>query len=476
VEVALHGVAHGGEAVGRLEGEAAFAAYGLPGERVLLEVVERKPRYLRGAVREVLEAASERVTAPCPIFGRCGGCHWQHASYEAQLEYKTAILRDQLQRIGRFADPPVEAPIGSPLKWHYRNTVQFVPGVAGPNGRPSPPLRPEVRRARADAGEMTPPGIGPRGVDRRDEVGAGRSAGREPPSERLLCFQRARSHLPVAVEHCYIADELVDRALHDVPWHMLDAALWALLDGIVVRVVPGQAIQITLVAQARLPGAPLRHFAAAARQRVPALRGVLVASSRSGQTWPIWGDDSLAYEVGGYRLDVPAGAFVQVNLGAAELALDRVVEWLGPEPGDSVVDAYAGVGTFALGLGRRAGSVVAIDSHPAAVEAGSRNAAANGLLNVLYERTSVERGLAKLRGGVDLMVLDPPRRGCAPPVLAEIARLRPRRIAYVSCEPSTLARDLQTLAGHGYQLVHTGVVDLFPQTYHLESVSLLERG
>src|ERR671923_57683 len=167
--ITLTGVAHGGEAVGRVGDLVAFVSLGLPGERVAFEVLERRPRYVRGRTVEVLEAAPARVTPPCPIFGTCGGCHWQHASYQAQLELKTAVLREQLARVARIAEPPVEPAVPSPLEWHYRNTVQLVPD-------------------------------------------------REHAEQRLLCFQRSRSHDLVPVEHCYIADQLINRAIADAPW------------------------------------------------------------------------------------------------------------------------------------------------------------------------------------------------------------------------------------------------------------------
>jgi 23S rRNA (uracil1939-C5)-methyltransferase len=427
MELTLTGVAHGGEAVGRAGDLVTFAAYGLPGERVEVEILEQKPRFSRGRVVEVLEPAPERVTAPCPIFGTCGGCHWQHASYAAQLAFKTAVLRDQLVRLGKFPEPPVEAAVPSPHEWHYRNTVQFVPAVA------------------------------PDGVT------------------RVLCFQRRYSHEPVPVEHCYIADPLIDRALHEVPWDTLSDSTWGNLDAIVVRVVPEQAVQITLVARAPLSARDLKRFGRVVTEQLPVVSGVLAAGERAGEPRLLAGDPALVYEFAGNRLEVPAGAFVQVNLGAAEVVLRQVEEWLAPSGDDVLLDAYAGTGAFALALAGRVAAVTAIESHRAAAEAGVRNAGANRRINVAFQAQSVERTLLRAGNRADLVVLDPPRRGCAPEVVDGIAALGPRRIAYVSCEPSTLARDLRRFCDQGYDLARTRVVDMFPQTFHLESVSLLEQ-
>jgi 23S rRNA (uracil1939-C5)-methyltransferase len=388
LHITLDGVAHGGEAVGRAGDLVTFVSLGLPGECVAAEVVERKPRFLRARTIEVVTPSPERVTPPCPVFGTCGGCHWQHASYEAQLRFKSDVLRDQLRRVGRFEDPPVGAPLPSPLQWHYRNRVQLVP----------------------------------------------------VPGTRLVGFRKAHSHEPIPVEHCYISDQRINEVIAAAPWSDLSDRDWSRLEEIDVRVAPGQEPLVTLIGHGRsLPARTLR------------------------------------YDLAGCVFDVPAGAFFQVNLGAAERLVETALEWLAPSPDDHVVDAYGGAGTFAVPLAKRARRVTLIEAEGAAVQAAPRNAAANGVANVKAIASTVERGLATLRTGVDLLLLDPPRRGCGPNVAREIVRLRPERIVYVSCEPSTLARDLRVLCDGGYTLARTRMVDMFPQTYHLEAISLLLR-
>ncbi|MBI3970318.1 MAG: 23S rRNA (uracil(1939)-C(5))-methyltransferase RlmD [Chloroflexi bacterium] len=447
-ETSLERVAHGGECVGRAGDLVAFVAYGLPGERVAFDVTERKARFVRGRVAEVLDAAPERVTAPCPIFGTCGGCHWQHATYEAQLQFKTGVLREQLERGGKFAEPPIEDAVPSPLVWHYRNTVQFVPGEIGPDGEP-------VAASRHEAASTS-------------------SAARREGS-RLLCFQRAHSHAVVPVEHCYISDELINRTIHATPWHVIDDATWRALENIVVRVVPGEAVQITFVATSSIQRSAIRRFVDGAPKALPELRGILMARARGGRTYVRWGEESLEYTIAGCRLSVPAGAFVQVNLGATERLIELLLQWLDLGQDDVVLDAYAGAGTLALALARKVHSVIAVESQPAAAAAAAQNAAANGLMNVLAREASLEAALPRLGSKFDVAVLDPPRRGCSPEALAGLIRLSPRQIAYISCEPSTLARDLRVLTDAGYSLRRTRVVDFFPQTYHLESVSQLVR-
>jgi 23S rRNA (uracil1939-C5)-methyltransferase len=430
LDLTLTSVAHGGEAIGRAGDLVTFAAYGLPGERVEVELLERKPRFQRGRVTEVLEPAPERATPPCPVFGTCGGCHWQHATYDAQLRFKTDVLTDQLRRTGKLESPPVEPAIPSPLEWHYRNRVQFV--RAGPG--------------------------------------------------RLLGFRRRFSHDPIPVEHCYISDPLINRVLTEAPWNALSDRAWSFIEEIDVRVVPNGSALVTLAASRPLPGAEVGRFWSEARAALPEVVGVHggvlgeagpdVVTLTQGQSH---GDASLEYTLADNRFTIPALSFFQVNLGAAEHLVKTAVEWLAPSQKDQVVDAYGGAGTFSMALAPLAGRVTLIEVEGASVDAAPRNAALNGVGNLAVMRATVERGLSRMRERVDLLLLDPPRRGCGPDVVREILRLSPRRIAYVSCEPSTLARDLRQLTEGGYRLVKSRVVDMFPQTYHLESVSLLEK-
>lgn len=426
-DLTLTGVAHGGETVARDGDLVTFVSLGLPGERVLAEIVDRKQRFQRGRVTQVLQPAPERVIPPCDVFGTCGGCHWQHAAYASQLEYKTSVLRDQLERTGRFESPPIEAAIASPLEWHYRNRVQLVP-IAG---------------------------------------------------SRLVGFRRAHSHFPVPVEHCYISDERINRLIVDAPWAAMRDQRWSEIAEIDVRVAPGQEPVVRYIEHGSTAGgadddgssqAPRSRSGNAARGS----RGVARVTGAKSRTSRVSPDARpLMYQLHGFEFEVPPDAFFQVNLAVAELLIDQVLEWLAPKPGDLVVDGYAGVGTFSLPIAATGAAVVAIESHRPAADANGANAGAAGLVNVGAQADAVEKSLAKLERA-DLILVDPPRRGCGPEVMREIARLAPKRVVYVSCEPSTLARDLRQLADSGYRLARTRVADMFPQTYHLESISLLE--
>lgn len=378
--------------MGRVGDLVTFVSLGLADEEVRIEVIERKARFQRGRVREVVRESPERVTAPCPLFGTCGGCHWQHASYAEQLRIKTSVLREQLERLARVGQPKVLEAIASPLEWQYRNRVQVVP-VAG---------------------------------------------------TRLVGFRRGQSHEVVPVERCYISDERINEIIARAPWSGMDEREWRGVEEIDIRVAPEQEPLVNVIGTGRSSGAAQ-------------------------------GGRELRYQLGGYTFRVPGNAFFQVNVGAAERLVEEAMAWLAPEKGDHVVDAYGGVGTFAIAAATGAERVTVMELPGSAVDAVAGNAAANGVENVRSIDAPVERALRTLRERVDLLVLDPPRRGCGPEVVREIVRLSPRRVVYVSCDPGTLARDVKALAEGGYGLIKTRVVDMFPQTYHLESISLLER-
>ncbi|NBT17242.1 MAG: class I SAM-dependent RNA methyltransferase [Proteobacteria bacterium] len=466
VDLALHGVSHGGEAVGRVDGQIAFISGALPEEKVHALITERKPAYLRGLTLSVTAASPDRTEPPCPHFGLCGGCHWQHADYEAQLRYKTQVLRDQLRRLAGIDDPPMVPAVGSPNPWNYRNSVQLVPG------------------------------FGPKG-------------------ERSLNYQVAHAQGMVPIDVCAIASKDINRAIEIMPWALIPEETWERLDAIILRHAPpipgmpmvatrlremapkpiqgrtmppgpvrdeqgiGYGIQVTVVCRSPVSKRDMRAFVDATVKSVPDLAAIMVARGRHDRGTLLWGFPTLAYEMGGQILAVPPGAFFQVNLGAADRLVARVREWLAPTKTSQIIDAYSGVGVFALNLAPFAGAVVAIESDESAVAGAYDNVAALGHTNVAIHHEPVEAALPRLAKGSSVpdrsVILDPPRRGVEPAVLDALATLAPDRIVYVSCEPSTLSRDLKRLIASGYRLTRTGVIDIFPQTYHLESVSLLER-
>ncbi|MDI3317508.1 MAG: 23S rRNA (uracil(1939)-C(5))-methyltransferase RlmD [Bacillota bacterium] len=434
-------------------GLTLFIPYGAPGDRLRVGIEERHARWARARILEMADPSPQRVAPPCPVFGRCGGCTWQHVAYEAQLAAKRRLVRDALERIGHLGGVEVEATLPSPSPWRYRNKA------------------------------AVPLGRGPEG-----ELQAG--------------FYQRETHRIVPFVDCVAEHPLIDRVVAS----FLEVARERGLEGydersgrgllrhLVVRVAPraGRALAAVVVAAAAWPeGAAV---AGELMRRVPELEGV-VASAHPRPGNAVWGEREWTLagrpeleepmEVPGWgrlRFRVAARSFFQVNEAQAERLYALALDGAGLGPGDRVVDLYTGVGTLALFAALRARRVTGIEEVAAAVEDARQNAERNGLGHVRFLRGKAERLLPRLVAGgepVDVLLLDPPRKGAAPEVLAAIRRAAPRRVVYVSCNPATLARDLALLAGAGegasYRVERVAPVDLFPQTAHVEAVAWLAR-
>ncbi len=413
VELTLDNIAHGGEALGRHAGKVIFVPYAIPGERVRVELVEEKDRWARARLLEVLTPSPDRIQPPCPYFGpgKCGGCQWQHIRYERQANLKGEIVADQLRRLGHIAQPPVA------------DTIV----LADDEGLLDYGYRNHTRFAITEEGQ--------------------------------LAYRRALSRELIAVEHCLLLHERLDEL------HAALDVVWPALQGVGLRAGTNT-------------GDALVTFEAADEEE-PALEIDLAASVvllTPAGTRPLIGEPAISEEVAGRRYRVSAESFFQVNTTGAEVLVELVQQYVQPRPGDVLLDAYCGVGLFALSLVRAVEEVIGIEASPAACEDLAYNA--GEIENLTIHEGAVEEVLpALLAQGqrADVVVMDPPRAGAGPEVIKALAGLGPRRIVYVSCDPATLARDSLTLASVGYGLFEAQPVDMFPQTYHIETVAVWDR-
>jgi 23S rRNA (uracil1939-C5)-methyltransferase len=392
-EVTVEKLVYGGDGLGRLDGRAVLAPFVLPGERVRLEALAEKPGLLRAALLEVLAAAPERVTPPCPYFTRCGGCHYQHAPYALQLAVKRAILEDQLRRIGKI-DPPVEIGVVSGGPWGYRNRVQL--HIAG---------------------------------------GA-------------LGYRQAQSHKLCPIEQCPISSPAIGAAISTLRG-MLGDSRWPRFIRSVELFTNETEMQLNVLETDR-PVA--RRFFEWCAERIPGLVSGALDYAAAGCTWR-----------------VSYGSFFQVN----RFLIDKLVETaLEGAEGQSALDLYAGVGLFSLPLAQRFATVTAVESGARATGDLRFNSERAGL-DVRVEQANAEDWLEQLQSPPDFVLLDPPRAGIGKRMVERLAQLRPPHLAIVSCDPATLARDLAGLTHAGYRIERLTLVDLFPQTYHLETVAHL---
>jgi len=438
VSVRLDSLAIGGEAVGRHEGMAVFAMWGCPGDEAEVEITQVARRFARGVVREVVTPSADRVQPPCPHFGDCGGCQLQHISYPAQLRHKTAMVRDALARIGSLESVEVGDMLRASHPWRYRGRVDY--------------------RAQLDA-------------DGKVRLG----------------FLRHHSHDVVGLLECRIQHPLAERVRRAVERLLPRFAPGleerrALLNVEVLSSFAGPEGVATLVCLGRPPFVP--PLAEALAAEVDGLTGVCAAQRRGhgavhrSPAEVVVGSKHVEERLGAGSYRVSADSFFQTNPAQAAGVVELVREWAQADETQVVVDAYTGVGTFLLPLAEGASSAVGVEADNSALQDARSNALRWGLGNVTLQRGRVERALPRLAAKgwrPDVVVLDPPRRGCGPIVCAHVAKLTPRRIILVSCHPAMLGRDLKSLAELGYPVRRVQPVDMFPQTWHVEAVALCER-
>ena len=406
-EILLTAFTYGGDVMGRLEdGRAVFVPFGLPGERVRIRLTEEKRSFARGELVEILEVSPRRIVPRCKHFGVCGGCYYQNLPYEEQLKIKTEILRDQLTRIGRIENPPVQDMIASPNPWNYRNHVQFHLTKEGKLGY----------------------------------VGAGTSF--------------AKGIVPIT--ECYLP-EIAINAL----WPQLEFEPGTNIERVSLRA--GKENDLMLILESDSPESPELEIEA----------GISVAHLFDENTLVIAGNDYIVISVLGRDFRVSAGSFFQVNTAMAEKMVQHLLTSLPVSLSATLLDVYCGVGLFSAFLAPKCKKVIGVESSASACEDFAVNL--DEFDNVeLYEGLA-EEIIPHLEAKPDIILVDPPRAGLEKRVVDGILKLNQRIIAYVSCDPSTLARDAKRLIEGGYQLKQVTPFDLFPQTYHIESISIFER-
>jgi 23S rRNA (uracil1939-C5)-methyltransferase len=447
IDVELTDLAYGGDAVGRYEGRVLFVPGGIPGERVRVEIVEERRGHARAALLEILRPSPERVESAYPLLTD-SGCQWQHIAYPAQLIWKAHIVRQLLVRIGKQPDAVVHPTIGMPpdvSPWHYRNIALFSIGPAG-----------EIGFKLTDSHEIQ-------------------------DLEDCALLHPALDYVYQCVRHkliSYFGDTLGEM----IQGFTIRGAIGAVSNGIsTAPSTVAKAVPTLLTVHAR-PGSVMEDPQQLAQELLtiaPGIVGVIIerVGGRYGRVFV--GQEFLTDVVLGRRFRVSADSFFQVNLVQAATLVERALALLEPQRSDIILDGYSGVGLFSAFLATRAARVIAIESQPSAVMDARASATLNNQSNIITLEGTLERLLGQIhyrRERIDLALVDPPRAGCHPKALQALQTLAPRAICYVSCDPSTLARDISTLcAGGRYRLVAAQPVDMFPQTYHIECIALLAR-
>lgn len=383
----LDGLGRLGEALSEFAGKPVYVFGGIPGETVVVDIIRERRGYIAAQVVDVLEPSPHRTEAPCPYYGECTGCQWQHVTYERQLEIKREAVKDALERVGGLDPAIVGEPVPSPEPFNYRNHARFT--VSKP--------------------EPTPGRIG-------------------------YVHREKRRH--VEVDNCMLMHPWINEAL-------------ANLQGKV-----GETTQLSL------------------RYGVNTDDWLLQPTFKQLDVPMASGQKHYTESLLGHTFRVSSPSFFQVNTHQAERMAERVIDALELTGDETIVDAYAGVGTFAVLLADHVKRAIAVEESSAAVADAKINV--EGIANVELREARTEDVLAEFaEEGIDAVILDPPRAGCMPGTLDALLEFPPRRIVYVSCDPETLARDLAILTAGPFTLDSVTPIDMFPQTYHIESMSVL---
>lgn len=421
-----------------------FIEGALKGEKVKVRIVKVNKNFAYGKLMEVLEASEERVNPPCAIYKRCGGCKLQHASYKAQLDFKWDRVKDCVSKIGKLDPSIVKYPLGMENPWRYRNKVQLPIGLI--NG--------EVK----------------------------------------IGFFAPRSHDIIDMESCLIQDEIGDKVVKltrewiekfNIRPYNVDGEYDE--KGIVRHIMIRRGfttneVMVVLVTN----GENLPHkeeFVDLMVKNIPGIKSVIqnINSKKTNvilglESKTLWGEDTISDYIGDFRFNISPLSFFQVNPTQTEVLYGKALEYANLTGNEEVFDAYCGTGTITLFLSQKAKKVYGVEIIPQAIDNAWINAKENKVDNVEFfvgESEVVIPDLINKGVKADVVVVDPPRKGCDKKLLDAITNIDAKKIVYVSCDPSTLGRDLAILEENGYKTLEVQPVDMFPNTSHVENVAKL---
>jgi 23S rRNA (uracil1939-C5)-methyltransferase len=422
-EVVIEKLVHGGSGLARLDsGQAVFVPGVLPGERVRIEIRRKRKGVLEAGLVEVVTPSKDRSSPPCDGEKQCTGATWPHISYPAQLAYKQEILLDTLSRIGGIVPRRLLPILPSPRTDHYRLRTQFT-----------------VRMSQG---------------------------------KQRIGFFRPGSYDLIEVDDAFLIDPLINKTLKNV--RKLAHELPPLAE-IHINATPSGDVHLLMFSeQNTLP--PLEAFFADLKKALPEVIGITGFANRK-KVFAL-GRNQLALEVGDLKLHATEGNFFQVNWEQNRNMVKTVLAFAALSGEETVLDLYCGIGNFSLPLAQKAKAVIGIESGYAAIEDAKANAALNNIANVEFIADDLQKGLKTLierKMRSEVIVLDPPRAGATLKTLERVLAFVPQKIVYVSCNPSTLARDMKFFHLFGFRLDRLQPVDMFPYTYHIECVAEMVR-
>jgi 23S rRNA (uracil1939-C5)-methyltransferase len=447
-EVEISDIAFGGKGLVRINGMAVFVDQAVPGDQVLIRIARKKKNYAEARVMELLKASPDRVDPPCIYSGFCGGCKWQFLEYAVQLKYKQQHVQESLGHIGQIRDVRVHPTIPSPQIFGYRNKMEF---------------------SCTDRRWLTPDEM------QQPEVDKGFGIGLHVPGTFFKVFDTKR---------CLLQPDLGNQLLDDVRQFIISSGLpayglhshegfWRFLmlrhsvafDRWMVNIV-------TAAANSRV----LQRLSNLLMEKYPAVISVInnITARKAGVTTGeseifLAGDSAIIDKIGSFAFEISANSFFQTNTAGAAKLYDTVKQYAELSGSETVLDLYSGTGTIPILLSDAAGEVIGLEMAPSAVADAENNCRHNQVENCRFVPGDIRETLPAISRRLEVVVIDPPRAGMHPDVANQVLALLPERIVYVSCNPATLARDL-ILLKEAYQVEEVQPVDLFPHTYHIESV------
>lgn len=444
IEVTIEDLSEEGTGIGKFEGMTFFIKDAVIGDRVRAKIMKLKKTYGFARLMEVLTPSPDRVEPLCPVARQCGGCQIQAMSYEAQLVFKTRKVENNLKRIGKFEEIPMESIIGMEDPFHYRNKAQF-----------------------------------PFGKNRDGKIITG--------------FYAGRTHSIIENTSCHLGKEVNEEilekilawmnAFHVEPYN--EATGKGLMRHSLIRCGfrTGEIMVCLVINGRKIPG---EEALVDSLKIIPGMTSISLNVNKEKtnvilgrEVIDLWGRPYIEDYIGEVKYQISPLSFFQVNPVQTERLYGKALEYAGLTGEETVWDLYCGIGTISLFLARKARKVYGVEIIPDAIEDARRNASLNGFTNTEFYVGKAEEVLPEKyeKEGVhaDVIVVDPPRKGCDETLLSTMVKMQPERIVYVSCDSATLARDLRYLCDNGYELKRVCPADMFPQTVHVETVCLLSR-
>lgn len=441
LELQISDLSDTGDGVGRFDQRVVFVSDAVVGDRLLVKLIHVKPQYAYGEIKQILTPSPHRIRPSCIVADKCGGCHWQHINYQYQLTAKYNQVIQALERIGGIANPPVDPVLIPPASLGYRNKATY-------------PLR----------------------TSATGQIQAG--------------YYHKGSHKLVNLNQCPVQDQKLNPFLAEIKQDIQKRG-WSIYDekshkgkirhlGLRIGRRTGEILLTLVVTDYQLP--EIITQAQEWIEKYPQLVGVSL-NLNSDRTNTIFGKETRSIAGKSYirenfanlEFEIRPDTFFQVYTETAEALLQEIQKELNPQPDEILLDAYCGIGTLTLPLAKQVKQAIGIEIQNTAVEQAIINAHKNGINNVTFHTGAVEKIISNLDIIPDIVLLDPPRKGCERNVIKTLLNIKPKRIVYISCKMSTLARDLKLLCGEGvYHLTRVQPADFFPQTPHVEAAAFLQ--